>query len=87
MVKMYVRHTVADFDKWKVVFEEVEPFRKSLGSPGSHVVRNFTNQNELLVITDWQTKDQGIKFGQSPELKEAMGRAGVTGPPEITFSE
>ena len=84
---MYVKHTVADFDKWKVVFEEVESFRKSSGSTDVDVYRNHANPNEVLVVIDWDKKEQGIKFGQSPELKEAMGRAGVTSAPEITFSE
>jgi heme-degrading monooxygenase HmoA len=87
MIKMYVRHKVADFDKWKIVFEEVEPFRKQLGSSGSHVFRNYDNPNEVLVITDWKTKEQGIKFGQSPELKKAMEQAGVISAPEINFAE
>jgi hypothetical protein len=87
MIKMYVRHKVADFNKWKIVFEEVEPFRKKLGSSGSHVFCNHSNPNEVLVITDWDNKEQGIKFGHSPELKNAMERAGVLGAPEIDFSE
>jgi quinol monooxygenase YgiN len=87
MVKMYVKHTVANFDKWKVVFEEVEPFRKKMGSSAAHIFRNNSNPNELLVITEWDNKAQGVKFGQSPELKSGMERAGVLGPPEITFSE
>jgi quinol monooxygenase YgiN len=87
MKKMYVRHKVADFEKWKVVFEEVEPFRQKMGSSGSHVFRNHSNPNEVLVITDWDNKEQGMKFGDSPELKEAMQRAGVISAPEISFSE
>jgi len=87
MIKMYVRHKVADFNKWKIVFEEVEPFRKQSGSSGSHVFRNNGNANEVLVITDWDNKDQGMKFGQSSELKNAMERAGVIGAPEISFAE
>jgi heme-degrading monooxygenase HmoA len=87
MCKMYVMHKVADFDKWKVVFEEVEPFRKQLGSSGSYVFRNHKNPNEVLVITDWDNKEQGLKFGNSPELKNAMERAGVISAPEIIFSE
>jgi quinol monooxygenase YgiN len=87
MKKMYVRHKVADFDKWKVVFEEVEPFRQKMGSSGSHVFRHHSNPNEVLVITDWDSKEQGMKFGESPELKDAMQRAGVLGAPDISFSE
>jgi hypothetical protein len=87
MIKMYVRHKVADFDKWKVVFDEVEPFRKKSGSSGSYVFRNYSNPNEVLVIIDWDNKEQGIKFGQSPELRKDMERAGVSGAPEISFTE
>lgn len=87
MTKMYVRLKVADFDKWKIVFEEVEPFRKQSGSSGSYVFRNYANQNEVLVISDWDNKEQGIKFGQSTELKNAMERAGVLSAPEISFAE
>jgi quinol monooxygenase YgiN len=87
MVKMYVRHKVADFAKWKVAFEEFEPFRKQqLGSSGADVFQNNANANEVLVILDWDKKEQGIKFGESPELKNAMQKAGVLGKPEINFA-
>jgi heme-degrading monooxygenase HmoA len=87
MKKMYVRHKVADFEKWKKVFEEVEPFRQKMGSSGSHVFRNNSYPNEVLVITDWDSKEQGDKFGHSPELREAMGRGGVLGAPEMSWGE
>ena len=80
-------HKVADFNKWKVVFEEGEPAPKQLASSGSHVFRNNANPNEVLVVTDWDNKEQGMKFGQSPELKNAMERAGVTSVPEISYAE
>ena len=58
-----------------------------MGSSGSHVFRNQNNPNEVLVITDWDNKEQGMKFGNSPELKDAMQRAGVINAPQITFAE
>jgi len=87
MIKMNVRHTVADFNKWKVVFDEVEPMRKKAGSTGVHVFRNYDNPNEVLVITEWINKEQADKFGQSAELKKAMERGGVLGKPEMSFAE
>ena len=87
MVKMYVRHTVADFNKWKAAFDEFEPFRKQqLGSSDSNVFQNNANSNEVLVILDWDKKEQGIKFVESPELKITMQKAGVLGKPEISFA-
>jgi hypothetical protein len=87
MVKMYVRHTVADFNKWKAVFEEFEPFRKQQsGASGAQIFHNDANSNEVLVILGWDKKEQGIKFGESPELQNAMKKAGVLGKPEINFA-
>lgn len=67
-------------------FEELEPFRQQSASSGSHVFRHVANPNEVLVDTDWNKKEQGVKFGQSEELKNGMERAGVLSAPEITFS-
>jgi quinol monooxygenase YgiN len=87
MIKMNVRHTVADFNKWKVVFDETEPMRKQAGSTGVHVFQNHNNPNEVFVITEWNNKEQANKFRQSPELKKAMERGGIIGAPEMSFAE
>lgn len=87
MSRMFVQHRVADFDKWKVVFDEVEPFRRKMGSTGSQVFRSYSNPNEVLVITEWDSKEQGLQFGDSAELKEGMVRGGVLTTPDISFAE
>jgi hypothetical protein len=38
-------------------------------------------------IRQGDKKEQGIKFGQSEELKNAMKRGGVLNAPEISFAE
>ena len=35
----------------------------------------------------WSDKGEMEKFGSSSELKEAMQKAGVTGPPQVSFQE
>ncbi|MCX6258555.1 MAG: cyclase [Bacteroidia bacterium] len=87
MVTMYARHTVADFNKWKNVFEETRPLLKKSSSTAAHVFNNHANPNDVLVITEWNNKEQAMKFGESPELKSAMERSGVTSAPEMTFAE
>lgn len=87
MIKMNIRHTVADFNKWMVVFNETEQMRNQAGSTSAHVFRNHINPNEVFVITDWNSKEHAQKFGQSPELKQAMERAGVIGVPEMSYTE
>lgn len=87
MKSMYVRHKVADFNSWKKVFDDAEPIRKKYGSLGSDVFRNNSNQNEILIITYWNSKDDGEKYSHSPELKNAFKDGGVLTAPEVRFSE
>ena len=84
---MYVRHTVADFKKWKTAFEEHDSFRKQMGSTSSKVYQGAPNPNEVLVITEWKSKADAEKFGNSANLKETMERAGVISEPIIDFAE
>ena len=87
MIKMYVRHQVADFKKWKPVYDAHDSVRKQFGCKKSEVFTNTQNPNEVLVTLDWDNKEQAIKFGQSPSLKEAEERGGVTSVPEVSFAE
>ena len=82
---MYVRHKVADFSKWKPLFEEHDAVRKEFGCLKSEVFTNDQNPNEVLAILQWDNKDQAAKFGASPNLKEAMERGGVVSTPEVSF--
>jgi hypothetical protein len=34
---------------------------------------------------EWDSLENAQKYAQSPELKAAMERAGVEGPPDISF--
>ena len=83
---MYVRHKVADFKKWKPVYDEHDAVRKQSGCKSSTVFINAQNPNEILAVLDWDTKDQALKFGQSPGLKEAEERGGVISVPEVSFA-
>jgi hypothetical protein len=87
MAKMYIRHKVADFAKWKVVFDEHEPMRKQFGFTNSVVFINSQNANDVLSVHHNASKAQAIKFTESSNLKEAMAKAGVVGVPEFDFSE
>jgi quinol monooxygenase YgiN len=85
MVKMYVRHTVADFARWKVVYDEHDAMRKKFGCKKSEVFTNAHNPNDVLSVHQWDDKEQASKFMQSPDLKEAMVNAGVTSMPQFDF--
>jgi quinol monooxygenase YgiN len=87
MAKGYVRHTVADFSKWKAVYDQHDGARKQFGCKKSEVFTNTANPNEVLVVTEWDSIDQAAAFDASPGLKDAMQHAGVLTAPEFSFAD
>jgi hypothetical protein len=46
------------------------------------------NNDGVVIIThDFDDLDSALAFANSEDLKDAMGRAGVAGPPEFWFGE
>ncbi len=87
MTQIYVHHKVADYNKWRKVFDETDSLRRSMGETGLHVYRTDADPKEIVVITDWDTLDQARAYAQSPELKAAMQKAGVISQPDVLFLE
>ena len=85
MATMIVKHKVADYNKWKAVFDEMKKTRITHGWIGHEVFRDATDENMVIVVNKIKTLDGAKAYGQSPELHEAMKRAGVVSTPEIQF--
>lgn len=80
---LIVRHHVADYGKWRAVYDQVEPLRAKYDCTAQRVQRLPQDANDLLVTHDFPTVDQASGFASDPGLGEAMQRAGVDGPPRI----
>ena len=85
MAAMIVKHRVADFSKWKTVFEEMDALRKAHGWTGYTILRDATDPNTVVIVNRMGDLDEAKRYGGSPALREAMERAGVISPPEIQF--
>jgi len=86
MIYLQVRHTVADYAKWREVFDGHESARRSFGATGvNQVYRGLENPNAITVITEWTGAEDARRFAQSPSLKEAMEAGGVISAPEASF--
>jgi hypothetical protein len=86
MVKMYVRHKVADFAKWKTVYDGHDATRKKFGVKKEEVFANLKNSKDILGVMEWENKEQAKNFIENSDIKEAMKEAGVIGAPEINFA-
>ena len=85
MAKMLVHHKVKDFNAWKAVYDSVYDLRKANGELTDQIFREENDPNSLTIIFDWDSFENARKYAGSPELKAAMEKAGVMGPPEIHF--
>ena len=87
MAYMFVRHSVQDYKSWKSVFDSLGDLRRRSGEKSYQILRQENSPNELVALFEWDSLDNARKYADSPELKAAMQRAGVTGKPEILFLE
>jgi len=85
MASMLIQHKVKDFAAWKKVFDSVAALRKSSGELSTQLFRDASDPNKLTVLNKWDSVANAQKFAHSPELREAMEKAGVDGPPTVTF--
>ncbi len=87
MVRMFVRHTVADYDAWRTEYDAFEDTRQSAGVTGTGVYRNAMDRNEVTAYHDFDSLEAAQALAGSNDLREAMGRAGVVGAPQVWFTE
>lgn len=87
MAYMLVRDSVQDYEAWKSVFDSAGDLRSRNGEQSYQILRQENDSNKLVALFEWDSLDNARKYAASPELKQAMERAGVTGKPEILFLE
>ena len=84
MGHVFFRTTVADYDRWKPVFDEDAGDRRAAGSNGGELFRDAEDPNVVYILFEWDL-EQARQYGQSDSLAKKMQEAGVTGPPDIFF--
>ena len=87
MASMFIRHKVADYAKWKAVFDEHGPTRKRAGFTAQGLGRDSDDPNTIIIAFRASDIRRAKEFAASEDLRSAMERAGVQGPPEIWFAE
>jgi len=86
MVRVFVRHGVTDYAKWRAVYDGFDATRKSLGATDQGVFRGVEDDSQITVFHDFPSAEVAQAFMDSPELKAAMMDGGVDGAPTIWFT-
>lgn len=81
-----VKHTVADYGRWKTIFDADGANRQAAGSKGGQVFRSADDPNEVVMLFEWDL-EKARQFSQREELRAKMQEAGVLGPVESYFLE
>lgn len=87
MTTMIVQHGVADYDVWRPIFDEHSAVREAHGGTAMTVYRGAEDADAITVVMEFPSVAAAQGFASDPSLKEAMGRGGATGPPQISFLE
>ena len=87
MGMMIVRHKVADYAKWRPIFDGHVKAQKAAHLSHPRVMRSADDSSELVIVFDDWSTEEAKKFASSEDLKETMKRAGVIDVPTIYFLE
>ena len=83
---LIARHRVNDYSAWRSVYDSVEQLRQQHGCTHDEVLVDPADREDVLVLHRFPTIEQAEAFAGSQELREAMSRAGVAGPPRIEIA-
>ena len=85
MAHVIIRHKVADFGKWKPVYDSHKPARQAAGLKDVHLWRSEDDPNEVIAVFESSDLSKARDFAGSSDLKEKMKAAGVQGAPDVLF--
>jgi hypothetical protein len=85
MPAILVNHRVADFKTFLKVYEEHEQLRKEASVTGSMVWQADGDPNNVFAIIEFRDVAKFRQYSESPELKQALKRAGIVGQPTRTM--
>ena len=77
MVYVIAQLKLESYDKWKPVFDERAAIRKESGSKEARLFRNSNDQNEAVIIFEWDNKENAKKYMESANLQKTLQEAGM----------
>lgn len=87
MALIIAETTVADYAKWREVFDSHPQARTAAGITNPRIFRNADNGNHILVIGDTADVAKTRQALESPDYKARMKESGNMAPPKIYVVE
>ena len=86
MPYVIVTQKVADYARWKPIFDADGAKREIAGSQGGQIFRSADDPNEVVILFAWDLQ-KARQYSQGEEVRAKLQEAGVLGPPECSFLE
>ena len=83
MVRLFVRHDVADYDAWRKGYDDFDAERRPMGVLADAVFQSIESPNDVTAWHDFATADEARAFLASDALRSAMQSAGVVSEPQV----
>jgi len=83
MPYLLIHHKVENFDTWKSAYDEHRDARDKAGLTELHLLRNAADRNDVVILFQAKDLERARTFAGSNDLRTAMQKAGVVGPPEL----
>jgi hypothetical protein len=84
---IYIQHRVKDFAKWEQGYLANDSMRNAYGLTQLVLARDLKDSNLVYIVNKMEDMEKAKSFSTSPGLKNAMKKAGVSGPPQFSYAE
>jgi len=79
------RNKVADFDRWKAVFDSHAAAQRASGLKLEHLWRGIDDPNEVFMLFAVDNLEKARGFVTVPKVPQAQQESGLIGKPDIYF--
>jgi hypothetical protein len=83
MSNVFIRHRVADFDTWKVAFDDHGTVRRHHGLADASLLRDDDDTSMVTIVLNTDDTARARELLASDDLRETMQKAGVVSQPEV----
>jgi hypothetical protein len=82
-----IHHAVADYAKWRPVFNTDKPNQEAAGLTNPRVYHALGKPNDITIVFDMADATKAKAFATAKRLKAKMVEAGVVGKPHFDYLE
>ena len=82
---LLVKHKVADFVKWRKVFDSHAEAQRDSGLHILNVMRDVDDPDLVVLLFTVEDRGKAMAFTKAPSAREAGEEASVIGVPEVSF--